>query len=116
MMIERKLVLVSIGVLHSSIHQFGGDKRILLCLVKLLLELLTKPNSWDIIRYERNVDLKELCKCLFKIPGVLAEMEFKGEEHDQITMIKTKCLVNICLLYTSPSPRDGLLSRMPSSA
>ena len=23
---------------------------------------------------------------------------------------------NICLLYTSPSPRDGLLSRMPSSA
>ena len=21
-----------------------------------------------------------------------------------------------CLLYTSPSPRDGLLSRMPSSA
>src|SRR5664279_6229279 len=27
------------------------------------------------------------------------------------------CLTYIdCLLYTSPSPRDGLLSRMPSSA
>ena len=25
-------------------------------------------------------------------------------------------LTNGCLLYTSPSPRDGLLSRMPSSA
>ena len=25
-------------------------------------------------------------------------------------------VVNDCLLYTSPSPRDGLLSRMPSSA
>ena len=24
--------------------------------------------------------------------------------------------VSSCLLYTSPSPRDGLLSRMPSSA
>ena len=24
--------------------------------------------------------------------------------------------IDICLLYTSPSPRDGLLSRMPSSA
>ena len=23
---------------------------------------------------------------------------------------------HFCLLYTSPSPRDGLLSRMPSSA
>ena len=26
------------------------------------------------------------------------------------------CSLNTCLLYTSPSPRDGLLSRMPSSA
>ena len=25
-------------------------------------------------------------------------------------------VTNSCLLYTSPSPRDGLLSRMPSSA
>ena len=25
-------------------------------------------------------------------------------------------LLDFCLLYTSPSPRDGLLSRMPSSA
>ena len=25
-------------------------------------------------------------------------------------------LLYFCLLYTSPSPRDGLLSRMPSSA
>ena len=24
--------------------------------------------------------------------------------------------LRLCLLYTSPSPRDGLLSRMPSSA
>ena len=28
----------------------------------------------------------------------------------------TVTLVEDCLLYTSPSPRDGLLSRMPSSA
>ena len=29
-------------------------------------------------------------------------------------ILNTKC--KSCLLYTSPSPRDGLLSRMPSSA
>ena len=29
---------------------------------------------------------------------------------------KTTITVYPCLLYTSPSPRDGLLSRMPSSA
>ena len=28
----------------------------------------------------------------------------------------SQALADICLLYTSPSPRDGLLSRMPSSA
>ena len=30
--------------------------------------------------------------------------------------IKKFVLDHSCLLYTSPSPRDGLLSRMPSSA
>ena len=30
--------------------------------------------------------------------------------------IKEMTYLFICLLYTSPSPRDGLLSRMPSSA
>ena len=28
----------------------------------------------------------------------------------------TQAALKLCLLYTSPSPRDGLLSRMPSSA
>ena len=32
------------------------------------------------------------------------------------TKICTLFVSYICLLYTSPSPRDGLLSRMPSSA
>ena len=31
-------------------------------------------------------------------------------------LIQTNRINDICLLYTSPSPRDGLLSRMPSSA
>ena len=32
------------------------------------------------------------------------------------TLLKRVALSMPCLLYTSPSPRDGLLSRMPSSA
>ena len=31
----------------------------------------------------------------------------------EVELAKELC---VCLLYTSPSPRDGLLSRMPSSA
>ena len=33
-----------------------------------------------------------------------------------IMLIGGSASARICLLYTSPSPRDGLLSRMPSSA
>ena len=32
------------------------------------------------------------------------------------TGLEARQTILICLLYTSPSPRDGLLSRMPSSA
>ena len=32
------------------------------------------------------------------------------------SQLNSSSISNICLLYTSPSPRDGLLSRMPSSA
>ena len=32
------------------------------------------------------------------------------------SQIKAMAYYDTCLLYTSPSPRDGLLSRMPSSA
>ena len=39
----------------------------------------------------------------------------KGDVHDGHNFV-AKALENSCLLYTSPSPRDGLLSRMPSSA
>ena len=31
-------------------------------------------------------------------------------------IVRLEVLTDPCLLYTSPSPRDGLLSRMPSSA
>ena len=34
----------------------------------------------------------------------------------EVEVLKGQESFRICLLYTSPSPRDGLLSRMPSSA
>ena len=39
-----------------------------------------------------------------------ASGQFRGEGAGQCLQVAG------CLLYTSPSPRDGLLSRMPSSA
>ena len=44
--------------------------------------------------------------------------ENKARIHDEPVVLRGKREVEVdyCLLYTSPSPRDGLLSRMPSSA
>ena len=38
--------------------------------------------------------------------------DLSRKEREMIAIVVS----SICLLYTSPSPRDGLLSRMPSSA
>ena len=43
----------------------------------------------------------------------LSDME--DRYYKQFSAMET-ALSKLCLLYTSPSPRDGLLSRMPSSA
>ena len=48
--------------------------------------------------------------------GVAGISRQEGLPIVQSIKVISKALINHCLLYTSPSPRDGLLSRMPSSA
>ena len=45
---------------------------------------------------------------------ILCEKVIREVEGEEETIYQP--LFSTCLLYTSPSPRDGLLSRMPSSA
>ena len=54
--------------------------------------------------FEKQFDLPALAVQLCNQLGL--ESEVVGQKRDAFA----------CLLYTSPSPRDGLLSRMPSSA
>ena len=44
--------------------------------------------------------------------GVVCGLRTEAEQADLVARGASQT----CLLYTSPSPRDGLLSRMPSSA
>src|SRR5664279_2947132 len=44
------------------------------------------------------------------------KQEAKTQESKQLLGARITKQQYTCLLYTSPSPRDGLLSRMPSSA
>ena len=56
-----------------------------------------QPDSW----------IKKMCKEHNMIEPFLDHQVAEG---------KISYGLSSCLLYTSPSPRDGLLSRMPSSA
>ena len=60
-----------------------------------------KRNVWDDI----NTDQRLFVNCFGK--------DVESSRADLIVMLDRS---GSCLLYTSPSPRDGLLSRMPSSA
>ena len=46
----------------------------------------------------------------------LIDIREKGELDNTGRVENSNHIPRGCLLYTSPSPRDGLLSRMPSSA
>ena len=56
------------------------------------------------------------------VPGSVAGLIKAHEKHGSLSLkdvMKPSVRLaknGICLLYTSPSPRDGLLSRMPSAA
>ena len=54
-----------------------------------------------------NVSVKELVNDIF------AKIDQKDPEINSYICITKD---NACLLYTSPSPRDSVVSRMPSSA
>ena len=66
----------------------------------------------------RTLPLPPLDESDADVLGGLTEIFGQGAvaQHVIPERIVRNIVVTICLLYTSPSPRDGLLSRMPSSA
>ena len=51
-----------------------------------------------------------------KISPIKRVMDIQIDDWDQVIDVNLKGVFYGCLLYTSPSPRDRSLSRMPSSA
>ena len=73
------------------------------------------PDSFLNIHNKFSVKLPKLAK-----PAVLAVIDFQFDkfhyDKEWELNLRPQVQLNICLLYTSPSPRDATLSRMPSSA
>ena len=69
--------------------------------------LCTKNKTYEI-------KAADTSNCLLLLPSVQTPKthDFSGE----VEVVQLPVLSSFCLLYTSPSPRDATLSRMPSSA
>ena len=83
-----------------------------------------QPRVIKALRYGLQVTLRERAEviarrtqetgCFVLLTNVPTVGEMAHTARDVLRAYKAQH--GICLLYTSPSPRDGLLSRMPSSA
>ena len=61
---------------------------------------------------------RHVCKCTGMLPNtdVKVTVAVPAPVENGIQLDDKSCKCKLCLLYTSPSPRDATLSRMPSSA
>ena len=84
-------MIKSIGEIPAAAAQVYGDKTVLVC-------------------EDRNLSFNQLNALSNKLATALIELGV--QVGDRVTLYSPNC----CLLYTSPSPRDATLSRMPSSA
>ena len=80
-------------------------------LFESLLECAHRLRAEEQIKLQHQQEIREAWSKQNETVAILAG----GIAHDYNNMMQA-ILGYTCLLYTSPSPRDGLLSRMPSSA
>ena len=72
----------------------------------------TYPRGWFIVAESHEIDNGPIGVTFFGRDFAL----YRGESGKPV-MLDAYCKhMGTCLLYTSPSPRDATLSRMPSSA
>ena len=82
-------------------------------------KLSIQENAWGLARYARSVQESGLVPIIE--PEILMDGDHTIEktaevQEEVIKQVYIACQANGCLLYTSPSPRDFVRSRMPSSA
>src|SRR5680860_114707 len=91
--------------LHTPV---AGDLRFVLALRKINFDLeRVGDHAFGVAKYiiEINTPID---------PKLLENLRFVEMYDSALSMLDDIKEAYICLLYTSPSPRDGLLSRMPS--
>ena len=82
---------------------------------KPMVEVGGYPIIWHIMKIFTEYNLSDFIVCLGYKGDVIKDYFLNFQtQHNDFAINTSK--QNSCLLYTSPSPRDRSLSRMPSSA
>ena len=82
-----------------------------------ILQNIIKKKEIRIAELKKKKPLESIKQLM---PDSMNYLDFKETIEENIKELSesslTKGILNTCLLYTSPSPRDDVISRMPSSA
>ena len=117
--IPQREIFVALSTLATQFRgreEPRGDRD--LARVALRLEPLLSPGIGLVLVFFQPPE--EIGECRPHILDRLLDDILGDFEHPRVglllDLVEQPAQVALCLLYTSPSPRDGLLSRMPSSA
>ena len=70
-----------------------------------------------LLKFSKGLQLLMLSNLKLVIKNVIVNVALTyGQRLKQLVFHISRDMIQFCLLYTSPSPRDATLSRMPSSA
>ena len=102
--------------LRNGNKEKGGSRKYV-CLSGLVLGSHIPRNSETSLSLILNTILSEREE-LLQMEQISLTLDYDVEDEFRFDDVNKTFEIeaNNCLLYTSPSPRDGLLSRMPSSA
>ena len=120
--------IISFGTLFNAIYIRHDDKDGD-TYSEMKIPLAYGPSQKFLARLEQQADLNKpvamtLPRMSFEMTNVTYDatrktgitQTFKASDGNKIKKVFMPVPYNICLLYTSPSPRDKRQSRMPSSA
>ena len=110
--LEKKLAIMR----DSRVGTYGALALILLVMIKFVsLESLASADGRALLAAILSAHVLSRWSSVYLMAGVPYA---RAEANNKVVTegVNSRRLYEACLLYTSPSPRDGLLSRMPSSA
>ena len=115
LLVDKGVVLVDADQIVKDLQKPGGE----------VFNRIVDIYGNEILLDDGELDRQKIAEIVFNDENELSKLndivhpavgEEMGIRRKEAIKQGNVVLVDICLLYTSPSPRDCLLSRMPSSA